>query len=831
MDSVRRSLLMTTGALVAFGLVMVYSASFVVAERRFGSPTYFLERHAIYLLAGCFALAVTSLFDYHRLARYWKWFLAIAFVLLAVVLIPGVGTKLNGARRWFSLGGLTFQPSELVKPLLIVGLAGWAVHVRERIETFSEGFLPGALLAGAAVVLTALEPDLGSAGLLAVVSGAMLFTAGVKLRHGLPVALILLPAGAGFAYFKLGYIQRRVGEWWNGISDPTGAGYQIDQALKALGSGGVHGVGLGQGQSKLFFLPEAHNDFIFALLGEEFGLIGTLALLLLFVLFVVQGWRVASRAPDKLGALIALGVTLCIGFQAAINMAVVTHSMPTKGIALPLVSYGGSSLVFTLAAIGLLLNVAAHPSSDALPSTLGALPVAPAATGARTGLIGLRSAREYRREKALRKHFCTLRKNPPPVDTYRQPANGARWGCGLMRLVIAGGGTGGHLFPGLALAEELLSRPGDQAVLFMGARGGIEERIVPQHAYRLELLPSLKGGFFHLDGPRKAWMGVRGYFHARRAIQNFKADAVVGMGGYASALPVAAAWGLEVPCMLMEQNVIPGRTSRLLAGFADEIGLQFPEAGRFFKNAALCRHVGNPLRRKVQILAAEAVERNTALRETPAEPTVLVLGGSQGARAVNDIAIKVWPKLKQIIPGVKMILVSGRDDESRAVAGFAAAGGRGQVLGFTESMEELYAQADVVLARAGATSIAETCAFALPSVLIPYPHAADNHQLENAKVFVARGAGWVMHQKNIEIDRLAQRLADAVLQPERRRKMAQAAYSLAKPRAAAETIDRLFAMAGANSSEATDKPENPGGPNGGGSGVHAAPQQQLADVA
>jgi len=374
MDSVRRSLLMTTGALLAFGLVMVYSASFVVAERKFGTPTYFLQRHAVYLLAGCLALAVTSLFDYHRLARYWKWCLVIAFVMLAAVLIPGVGTKLNGARRWFSFGPLTLQPSEVAKPLIIVGLAGWAVFARENITTFKYGFLPGAALAAIGVILTALEPDLGSAGLLAVVSAAILFTAGIRLKYALPAFAITIPLGALLAYNKLGYIRARVGQWLDGVSDTSGAGYQIDQALKALGSGGVSGVGLGQGNSKLLFLPEAHNDFIFALLGEEFGLIGTLSLVLLFVLFVVQGWRVATKAPDKLGALIALGVTLCIGFQAAINIAVVTHSMPTKGIALPLVSYGGSSLVFTLAAIGLLLNVAAHPSSDALPSTLGALP-------------------------------------------------------------------------------------------------------------------------------------------------------------------------------------------------------------------------------------------------------------------------------------------------------------------------------------------------------------------------------------------------------------------------------------------------------------------------
>jgi UDP-N-acetylglucosamine--N-acetylmuramyl-(pentapeptide) pyrophosphoryl-undecaprenol N-acetylglucosamine transferase len=200
------------------------------------------------------------------------------------------------------------------------------------------------------------------------------------------------------------------------------------------------------------------------------------------------------------------------------------------------------------------------------------------------------------------------------------------------------------------------------------------------------------------------------------------------------------------------------------------------------------------------MLAAEkSVARMTGASGLPAEPTVLVIGGSQGAKALNDIAVKAWPKLKQIVPNVRMVIIAGRDDEQRVVQAFAAVGGRGQVLGFTEAMEDLYAQADVVLARAGATTLAELAAFALPSVLVPYPHAADNHQVENAKVYVGRGAAWMMAQQHIELDRLAQRLADAVLQPERRRKMAMAAQSLAAPRSAAEIVDRLMTLAEARS--------------------------------
>lgn len=360
MESPRRNLMILIGSLLSLGLVMVYSASFVSAEKRFGSPTFFLERHCIYLLAGCMAFAVGALTDYHHLARKWRWLLLAAFGLLVLVLIPGLGERLNGARRWFSFGPLTLQPSEVAKPLLIVGLAGWAVARKGLIGTFRDGFLPGAALAGGAVLLVALEPDLGTAALLTAVLGSILIVSGVRLTHALPAVFVAVPVGAICAWSRLEYIQARIAEFLSSTPDAQGRGYQVTQALIAQGSGGLLGAGIGQGNAKLLFLPEAHNDFIFALVGEEMGMIGALGVIACFALLVWQGWRIAQRAPDLLGSLIALGVTLMVGLQAAMNIAVVTRSMPTKGISLPLISYGGSSLVFTLFALGLLLNIAAH---------------------------------------------------------------------------------------------------------------------------------------------------------------------------------------------------------------------------------------------------------------------------------------------------------------------------------------------------------------------------------------------------------------------------------------------------------------------------------------
>ena len=365
-----------------------------------------------------------------------------------------------------------------------------------------------------------------------------------------------------------------------------------------------------------------------------------------------------------------------------------------------------------------------------------------------------------------------------------------------MRLVIAGGGTGGHLFPGLAVAEELKARDARNEVLFMGAHGGLEERLVPLHGHRLELLPSLKGGILGLQVARKTMHLCQGYMQARKLILDFGAQAVVGLGGYASALPVMVSWGVEVPCLMLEQNVIPGRVTRKLSTFADEIGVQFLQSCRHLSCPKKIKHVGNPLRGKVVDASLKATRRNLETRPIPDEPVLLVLGGSQGARFLNELTVQIWPKVKKAVPNLRVLLVAGRDDAPRASEAFAAAGIRGQVIPFTEAMEELYVQADVVLARSGATTQAELAAFALPSLLVPYPYATNDHQTANAKVFQEAGAAWIFPQKKLDRERLARRIADTVLQPERRRRMSAAAASLARPYAAAEVVDRLERLAG-----------------------------------
>jgi cell division protein FtsW len=281
-------------------------------------------------------------------------------MLMVLVLVPGPGIRVNGARRWLNLGPLgSFQPSELAKLTLAIFMARWVDKRKERLQSFSDGFLPFLILLGAALGLLMLQKDLGSALVTCAIFCAIFFAGGGRPRY---VVLLLLLLVAAFALLTVleSYRAQRLAVFLDPFKDPLGAGFQSRQAILALGSGGVTGVGLGHSVQKYLWLPEAHTDFIFAIVGEETGLIGTTAVLGGFVLFAVRGYRAAMRAPDRFGIALAAGITTWIAFQALLNMGTVTDTLPVTGVPLPFISYGGTSLAITRAATGGLLNIAAH---------------------------------------------------------------------------------------------------------------------------------------------------------------------------------------------------------------------------------------------------------------------------------------------------------------------------------------------------------------------------------------------------------------------------------------------------------------------------------------
>jgi len=354
---VDRMLILTTTALVATGLIMVYSTSYIMAMKKYGSEYFFVKKQFIFILIGFLFFIIASKIDYHFYQRWVYPLLLASFALLLVLaFIPGVGNEVGGARRWLKLGPLTFQPSEPAKLAVIMYLAYYLSTKKEKIKTFSRGFLPPIIMSGLFIALILKQPDFGTALSLGAIAIILMFIAGVRLRHIFSLVVFAMP----FLYLmvsRVDYRMKRMLTFLDPWKDSDGAGFQLVQSLIGFGAGGIWGVGLGGGKQKLFYLPEAHTDFILSVIGEELGLIGISSLVVLYLIVLFCGVRIALKAEDLFGQYLAIGITLLILLQAVVNMAVVMALLPTKGLTLPFISYGGTSLVVNMIGMGILLNI------------------------------------------------------------------------------------------------------------------------------------------------------------------------------------------------------------------------------------------------------------------------------------------------------------------------------------------------------------------------------------------------------------------------------------------------------------------------------------------
>jgi cell division protein FtsW len=344
--------------LVGIGVVMVYSASSALALNQFGSGYFFLKKQAIFSLAGIMALVVCRHLPY-RLYRPLAYpLLAVTLILLMAVLIPRFGIEAGGAKRWLRIGQLSFQPSELARIALVIYLAYSLEKKSGALKAFSVGLVPHILMLIVLSSLILLQPDFGSVFILSVITVLMMFIGGVRIWHLLITVFTLAPIGMALIV-AVGYRWRRL----LGFIDPwqyqADAGYQIIHSLMAFGTGGITGTGIGKGYQKLFYLPEPHTDFIFSVVGEELGLIGVLAIIGLYGWIIVRGVRIARNAADLFGSFLAMGLTIGMGLQIVVNMCVALSLLPTKGLTLPFLSYGGTSLFLNMASIGILMNISA----------------------------------------------------------------------------------------------------------------------------------------------------------------------------------------------------------------------------------------------------------------------------------------------------------------------------------------------------------------------------------------------------------------------------------------------------------------------------------------
>jgi cell division protein FtsW len=353
--------------LCGIGLMMVLSASSVIALRDYGGSWIFFQRQAMWVLVGVLAMGLAARLDYHVWQRMAIPLLALSFALLALVLVPGVGLSAGGSTRWLGVGIVRIQPSELAKLALLLFAADLAVRRAGQIADTRAVLRPVGLVTAGLATLVMLQPDMGTTALMVFVALVVVFVGGARLR-----TLAKVGVGVGLGSLVLARLEpyrwERVFAFLHPWSDLGNTGYQVAQSMVALGTGHVTGIGLGASRAKWGFLPNAHTDFIFAIIGEELGLIGTLGVLILFAALAVTGVRIALAAPDRFGTLIASGITAWIIGQAAVNMGAVTGTMPVTGVPLPFVSFGGSSLVVAMAAAGILLNIAKQATNKRKPA-------------------------------------------------------------------------------------------------------------------------------------------------------------------------------------------------------------------------------------------------------------------------------------------------------------------------------------------------------------------------------------------------------------------------------------------------------------------------------
>ena len=361
----------TACSLLALGMAMIFISSTLMAQSQYNDAYYFIKRQGVYALLGLGALFLGRSIDYHRYQRWIYFILLLSLFSLVLVFAPGIGGKVRGAARWLRLGPLTLQPSEFAKLAVVLFLAYSLSRKQDKMKYFAIGFLPHMLVAGLFIALILKEPDFGTSVTLLAIVFTMLFVGGTRVTHILLALGACIPLGALMVLRdpkKFARVLSFMDPWKHGQD----VGYQLKQALLAIGSGGLWGLGPGQSRAKLFYLPDCHTDFILAIFSEELGFLGVLLVLALFTIVICRGLRLSLKAPDNFGSYLALGLTLMIGLPALINMGVVSGILPTKGLSLPFLSYGGSGLLVNLLAVGILLNI-----SSQVKFPLGPAPKAP----------------------------------------------------------------------------------------------------------------------------------------------------------------------------------------------------------------------------------------------------------------------------------------------------------------------------------------------------------------------------------------------------------------------------------------------------------------------
>ena len=560
------------------------------------------------------------------------------------------------------------------------------------------------------------EPDLGTAIACMAISASILFVAGMNLSY-FWYALAASPLPLYFLVVRVPWRWARVQAFFDPFKDPQGKGFHTIQSMIAVSTGGLTGLGLMEGKQKLFYLPEPHTDFIFAVTAEELGLWGSLLVVALFGIFLYRGIRVALRTDDMFAQ-------------------VSRHRHNCDG--------GGAGAV-------------QHQRR------------------ARDGSRQRHSAAVHLLRWFIFIHHSGLRRRPPQ----HHPANGL-----AMRVIVAGGGTGGHVIPALAIAQELRAHYGAE-VVFVGTQRGIETRLVPAAGFELRLIKV--GALKRVDFAtrlRTLLALPRALAASASLVREFRPQVMIGVGGYASGPAMFVAAMMSIPTVAFEPNVLPGVANRLVAPMVSAAAVHFPSTCHYFRN---CIVTGVPVRPEFFRVPP---------RSKDARPTLLVFGGSQGAHAINEAVLEALPKLMEAVPDIHIIHQTGEKDYAEAQAAYLRAMISAEVSPFIDDMPAAFARADLLLCRSGASTVAEITAAGKPAIFIPLPTAADDHQTRNAATLAEAGAARLLPQSELTSERLLNEITTMLRDRPLLAKMSEAARCFAHPDAAARIASLAARVAG-----------------------------------
>ena len=773
--------LATLAVIIVFGLIMLSSASYTTGYLRMGDSFYYIKSQVFCLGLGLAVMLLFSRIDHRFLRRMVGPGYVACIVMLIAVLFSA---PLNGCRRWLRIG-FTIQVSEIAKfemILLTAHLAAKAPHL-EKLDPASGRRVPAGqwlyqrivrelivplLPLIPVVILLMLEPHMSGIVLTTAICGTILLlggSGGIIAWAGGASAVLLLRTVLEHID-SIPYLQSRLDGWTHDLSKMTD---QTLQSLYAIGSGGVTGLGLGNSIEKQLWLPESTNDFIFSVVCEELGFVGAVIVILLFVLFLVQGLWLAFHAENRYCTLVGIGIMAQIAWQVFCNIAVVTNTLPNTGISLPFFSSGGTSLILLLAEMGVMINIGRGGER------------------ARLERENLRAQREQREKE---KSNNTIRLDPN-VGYGAHPDKEEI----TMRVLIAAGGTAGHINPALAIAGAIKKADPSAEIHFAGRKEGMEYRLVTQAGYpfhHIEItgfqrklsLNNIKRNIITLwnlalSGPK-----------ARAMMKEVQPDLVIGCGGYVSGPVVRCAARKGIKTAIHEQNAFPGVTNKLLAPDVDIVFAAVPAAVEKLGAPEKTQVVGNPVRPEV---FEKAGERDAIRAQLGAGDRTVILsfGGSLGARRVNEVVADLCAWEQKEHKPVLHIHATGQYgvelfQNLEKEKGFAP-GESLVVKEYINNMPELLAAADLVISRAGALTLAELEAEGRAAILIPSPNVAENHQYYNAMELQKAGAAVVIEEKDLTGEKLVSTVSGLLAEPGRLAAMGRNARTLSVD----DSLDRI----------------------------------------